>query len=206
MYASCQYYSFTNGYFFWRAAKICYNQHVYVITGETFAKHGLSDLVLILICASLIHVPDQIRIRIRITMCNVNCVKVKLGCVLEGQAIIILTVPVIVWLQGVDILIEDLERTEFFVATEGRGVLVFKASFCTVCLIICNVLTITLPPISTSFSCVQYGINYGFHTLCICRIWFHEVNYIESICLSLTCILYSKVKPLGKALGAIVVF
>jgi len=52
-------------------------------------------------------------------MRKVNCVKVKLGCVFKCQAIIILTVSIIIWLQSIDILIEDLERTEFFVAAEG---------------------------------------------------------------------------------------
>ena len=52
-------------------------------------------------------------------MGEINGVAIELGRVLKGETIIILTVSVVVWLQGVDVLIQDLEGTELLVSAEG---------------------------------------------------------------------------------------
>ena len=51
-------------------------------------------------------------------MREVHRVAVVFGRVLERQAVVILAIAIVVWLQCVDILVEDLVRAEFFVAAE----------------------------------------------------------------------------------------
>ena len=53
-------------------------------------------------------------------MREIYSVAVELGRPLKGQAIIILSVAVVVWLQGVDVLVQDLVWAELLVATESR--------------------------------------------------------------------------------------
>jgi hypothetical protein len=68
----------------------------------------------------MIDVSAQICICIWVAMRKVHGIKVELGCVLERQAIVILAITIVVWLQRIDILVEDLVRAEFFVATKCR--------------------------------------------------------------------------------------
>jgi hypothetical protein len=79
-------------------------------------------------------------------MRKVHGIKVELGCVLERQAIVILAITIVVWLQRIDILVEDLVRAEFFVATKCRWVLILESALYPIGLIIGNILALTLPP------------------------------------------------------------
>jgi hypothetical protein len=120
VHASRQDHGFADCNFFRCTRKIRDNKHIYVITCKTFAEDGFSNLVLIFVRTCMIDVSAQICICIWVAMRKVHGIKVELGCVLERQAIVILAITIVVWLQRIDILVEDLVRAEFFVATKCR--------------------------------------------------------------------------------------
>lgn len=73
-------------------------------------------------------------------------------------------------------------------------------------LIIGNILALTLPPKLASLAGIQDGVHNWLHALRVCRVGLHEVDEVETIGLILTRVLYSKVKPLGETLRAVVIF
>ena len=118
MHTCRQDHGFADCDFFRCARKIRDNKHIYVIARKTFAQDCFSNLVLVFIRTCLIHVPAQIRVSVWVAVREVHGIKVVLGRVLERQAIVVLAIAVVIWLQRVDVLVEDLVRAEFFVATE----------------------------------------------------------------------------------------
>ena len=52
-------------------------------------------------------------------MCEIDSVHVVLGRVFKGQAVVVLSIAIVVRLQRIYVLIQNLVGTELFVATEG---------------------------------------------------------------------------------------
>ena len=146
----------------------------------------------------MVHIPAQVRVSIWVTVRKVNGIQVKLCSVLKGQAIIILSIAVIVRLQRIDVLVQDLIRTEVFVAAECRRVLILKCALYPVCLVISNILAIALPAELAPFACVEERVDHGLHALGVGRVRLHEVHEVEAVGLVLARVLNSEVEPLSK--------
>ena len=131
-------------------------------------------------------------------MRNINGIQVKLCRVLKGEAIIILSIAIVIWLQSIDVLVQNLVRTEVFVAAECRRVLVLECTLYPICLVISNILAIALPAELASFACVEERVHDRLHALGVGRVRLHEVHEVEAVGLVLARVLNTEVEPLSK--------
>ena len=79
------------------------------------------------------------------------------------------------------------------------------SSFLTGTLVIGNIKAISLPADSIFFSFLD-RVDQRLHALVIVRVGFHQIDNVESVNLIFACVLDSEEVPLGKAIGAIIVF
>ena len=205
MHPGREYDRFANRYVLRSTRKVGDNEHVDVVARQTLAKDRLPDLVFVLVRARLRDIPAQVRVGVGVAMCEVDRVAIGLGRVLEGQAVIVLAVAVVVGLQGVDILIHNLIGTELLVAAERRRVLILEGSLRPIRLVVRNVLAFSLPAKLGALRRVPQGVDQRSHAFSVRRFRLHEVDQVEPVRLVLASVLDSEVVPLGEALRAVVI-
>ena len=95
-----QYDSLPVGYLLWDTGKVGDYQHVDIVSRKRLAQDGLSHLVPVIRHTCLADVFTVVSVRMGLALREVDRVLVVLGCVLEGQTVVLLAIPVVGGLQG----------------------------------------------------------------------------------------------------------
>ena len=166
---------FSDGDFFRLACEIGDYEHVYIVARKTLAEHCFSYFIFIIECTCLSFKSQKICVSVRVTVGEVNCVHVMFRCKLERQAVVHCPVTIVRRLLCGRVGVGYLVRTEVLSASKLWWILVFIRFFNSSCLIICNVLAVSLPA-HVRQVCFFKWVNQRSHTLLVCRVWLHEVN------------------------------
>jgi len=132
--------------FFWDTCEVGYDQHIDVVTRQTFAEDCLSDLVFVLVRARLLDVPRQVRVGVRVAVGKIYCVVVMLSLELKSQAVIHGPIAVVRGLDRGIVGIYDRRGREVRISSELRRVLIFKRLLLPLCLKVSNIEAVSLPP------------------------------------------------------------
>ena len=65
-------------------------------------------------------------------------------------------------------------------------------------------MTVSIPPNPCALS-LLHRVDEGLHTLAVSRVWLHEVDYVEPVCLPFPRVLNTEVVPLRETSSSIVV-
>lgn len=204
MNPTCQYDSFSYGYLLWHACKISHNEHINIITCKWLTQNCLPHFVLVLKCACLTNKFAYITICVWIAMRKVNCIPVIFSSEFECQTIEEGAVTVVGSLSYIAVCVYNRAWREVRCSLELRWILILKELLHPACLEISNVEAVSLPADLILFG-VHNRVDQWPHALTICRVWLHEIDHVESVCLILLCILYPKVIPLAESLCPIII-
>lgn len=80
----------------------------------------------------------------------------------------------------------------------------FKILTFTRILIICYVMTVSVPSNPCALS-LLHRVDEGLHALAVSRVWLHEVDDVEPVCLPFPRVLDSEVVPLSETSSSVVV-
>lgn len=186
-------------------SKISYYQHIDIISRQRLAKDSFPYFIFILKSACFWYKSTDVRIGIRVAVTEVDSIIVVFSSIFECQAVVNGAIPIICRLHGGGRSIVDGIRIKVLSSPKLSGVLVLKSFLDAASLVICNILAVSLPT-DVGGVCILQGIGERPHSFVVSWIGLHEVNHMETVSLIFPCVLNSKVIPLAKTLGAIIIF